>query len=158
MRKIQNALITVFNKENVDIIANELQLLDIRIFSTGGTYEYLQKKGFAVTSIESITGYPSIFGGRVKTLHPTIMGGILYRRDNQEDIEQAKQYNIPPIDLIIVDLYPFEDTLRQTDKEEEIIEKIDIGGISLIRGAAKNFGHPRWSQPTPSDFPPEVTL
>ena len=139
MRKIQNALITVFDKENLDIIAKELHRLGINIFSTGGTYDYLQKIGIPATTIESITGYPSIFGGRVKTLHPTVMGGILYRRGNQEDIEQAKQYNIPPIDLIIVDLYPFEDTLKQTDNEAEIIEKIDIGGISLIRGAAKNF-------------------
>ena len=139
MRKIENALITVFNKEKLDIIAKELQRLGIHIFSTGGTYDYLQKIGVPATTIESITGYPSIFGGRVKTLHPTVMGGILYRRDNQEDIAQAKQYNIPPIDLIIVDLYPFEDTLKQTDNEAEIIEKIDIGGISLIRGAAKNF-------------------
>jgi phosphoribosylaminoimidazolecarboxamide formyltransferase/IMP cyclohydrolase len=139
MRRIQNALITVFDKENLDIIAKELQKLHINIFSTGGTYDYLQKIGVEATTIESLTGYPSIFGGRVKTLHPTVMGGILYRRDNQGDIEQARQYNIPPIDLIIVDLYPFEDTLQQTDNEAEIIEKIDIGGISLIRGAAKNF-------------------
>jgi phosphoribosylaminoimidazolecarboxamide formyltransferase/IMP cyclohydrolase len=139
MRKIQNALITVFNKEKLDVIAKELQRLNINIFSTGGTYDYLQKIGIPAKTIESITGYPSIFGGRVKTLHPTVMGGILYRRDNQEDIAQAKQYNIPPIDLIIVDLYPFEDTLKQTDSEAEIIEKIDTGGISLIRGAAKNF-------------------
>lgn len=139
MRKIQNALITVFNKENVDIIAKELHRLGVRIFSTGGTYDYLQKIGIPATTIESLTGYPSIFGGRVKTLHPTIMGGILYRRENKEDIKQAKQYTIPPIDLLIVDLYPFEDTLKQTDNEEDIIEKIDIGGISLIRAAAKNF-------------------
>ena len=139
MKKIQNALITVFNKEKLDIIASELQGLDINIFSTGGTYDYLQKIGIPATAIESITGYPSIFGGRVKTLHPTVMGGILYRRENKEDIQQAKQYNIPPIDLIIVDLYPFEDTLKQTDNEAEIIEKIDIGGVSLIRAAAKNF-------------------
>ena len=139
MRKIQNALITVFNKENVDIIAKELHRIGVCIFSTGGTYDYLQKIGIPATTIESLTGYPSIFGGRVKTLHPTIMGGILYRRENKEDIEQAKQYTIPPIDLLIVDLYPFEDTLKQTDNEEDIIEKIDIGGISLIRAAAKNF-------------------
>ena len=139
MRKIQNALITVFNKEKIDIIARQLHDLGIHIFSTGGTYDYLQKIGIPATTIESITGYPSIFGGRVKTLHPTVMGGILYRRGNDEDIKQAKQYNIPPIDLIIVDLYPFEETLKQTTDESEIIEKIDIGGISLIRGAAKNF-------------------
>ncbi len=139
MKKIQNALITVFNKEKIDIIANELQRLDIHIFSTGGTYEYLKKIGVNATAIEDITGYPSIFGGRVKTLHPTIMGGILYRRNNQEDLAQANHYHIPPIDLVIVDLYPFEETLQKTTDETEIIEKIDIGGISLIRGAAKNF-------------------
>jgi phosphoribosylaminoimidazolecarboxamide formyltransferase/IMP cyclohydrolase len=139
MKKIQNVLITVYNKEKLDLIATELHRLDIKIFSTGGTYEYLQKLGIPVTTVESLTGYPSIFGGRVKTLHPTVMGGILYRRENQDDIKQTKQYNIPPIDLVIVDLYPFEDTLKQTNDEAEIIEKIDIGGISLIRGAAKNF-------------------
>ncbi len=139
MKKIRNALITVFNKEKLDIIAKELHKLNINIFSTGGTYDYLQEIRIPAITIESLTGYPSIFGGRVKTLHPMVMGGILYRRENQKDIEQAEQYNIPPIDLIIVDLYPFEDTLKQTDNEAEIIEKIDIGGISLIRGAAKNF-------------------
>ena len=139
MRNIQNALITVFNKEKIDVIAAELKRLNINIFSTGGTYDYLCKKGFEVKTVESLTGYPSIFGGRVKTLHPTVMGGILYRRDEQEDAAQAAAYNIPPIDLIIVDLYPFEETLKQTSEEAEIIEKIDIGGISLIRGAAKNF-------------------
>ncbi|MDR0368959.1 MAG: bifunctional phosphoribosylaminoimidazolecarboxamide formyltransferase/IMP cyclohydrolase [Bacteroidales bacterium] len=139
MKKIRNALITVFNKEKIDTIAHQLHGLGIQIFSTGGTYDYLQKIGIPATTIESITGYPSNFGGRVKTLHPAVMGGILYRRENSEDIKQAKQYNIPPVDLIIVDLYPFEETLKQTTDESEIIEKIDIGGISLIRGAAKNF-------------------
>jgi phosphoribosylaminoimidazolecarboxamide formyltransferase/IMP cyclohydrolase len=139
MGKIQNALITVFNKEKIDVIASELKRLNINIFSTGGTYEYLCQKGFDVKTVESLTSYPSIFGGRVKTLHPTVMGGILYRRGEPEDVAQAEKYNIPPIDLIIVDLYPFEETLKQTREEAEIIEKIDIGGISLIRGAAKNF-------------------
>ena len=139
MRKIQNALITVFNKEKIDVIASELRRLNINIISTGGTCDYLKEKGFEVTTVESLTSYPSIFGGRVKTLHPTVMGGILYRREEQEDVAQAEKYNIPPIDLIIVDLYPFEETLKQTTEEAEIIEKIDIGGISLIRGAAKNF-------------------
>ena len=139
MRKIQNALITVFNKEKIDVIASELRRLNITIFSTGGTYDYLKEKGFEVTTVESLTSYPSIFGGRVKTLHPTVMGGILYRREEPMDVAQAEQYHIPPIDLIIVDLYPFEETLKQTNEEAEFIEKIDIGGISLIRGAAKNF-------------------
>ena len=139
MRKIQSALITVFNKEKIDVIASELKRLGITIFSTGGTYDYLCEKGFDVTTVESLTSYPSIFGGRVKTLHPAVMGGILFRREEQEDVAQAEKYNIPPIDLVIVDLYPFEETLKQTNEEAEIIEKIDIGGISLIRGAAKNF-------------------
>ncbi|MDR1181283.1 MAG: bifunctional phosphoribosylaminoimidazolecarboxamide formyltransferase/IMP cyclohydrolase [Bacteroidales bacterium] len=139
MKVIQNALITVYHKEKLDVIATELHRLNINIFSTGGTYNYLQELGIPAKTVESLTGYPSIFGGRVKTLHPVVMGGILYRRENPDDIKQVEQYNIPSIDLVIVDLYPFEDTLKQTDDESEIIEKIDIGGISLIRSAAKNF-------------------
>ncbi|MDY0015467.1 MAG: bifunctional phosphoribosylaminoimidazolecarboxamide formyltransferase/IMP cyclohydrolase [Bacteroidales bacterium] len=139
MRKIKNALITVYNKEKISEIAATLTKLNITIYSTGGTYEYLRQQNVPAIEIESLTGYPSIFGGRVKTLHPTVMGGILYRRDNEKDIEQADFYKIPPIDLIIVDLYPFEETLQKTDDPAEIIEKIDIGGISLIRAAAKNF-------------------
>ncbi|MDR1878677.1 MAG: bifunctional phosphoribosylaminoimidazolecarboxamide formyltransferase/IMP cyclohydrolase [Bacteroidales bacterium] len=139
MKKIHNALITVYNKENLDSIARKLHLLNINIFSTGGTYHYLQEIGIPATSIESLTGYPSIFGGRVKTLHPVVMGGILYRREKEEDIKETQTYNIPPIDLVIVDLYPFEETLQQTAEETEIVEKIDIGGISLIRAAAKNY-------------------
>lgn len=139
MKKIQNALITVFNKEKIDIIAKELQNLGINIFSTGGTFEYLKKIGVNTTAIETLTGYPSIFGGRVKTLHPTVMGGILFRRDNEEDLNETQKYNVPPIDLVIVDLYPFEETLKNTTDEQSIIEKIDIGGISLIRASAKNF-------------------
>lgn len=139
MKKIQNALITVFNKEKIDIIAKELQNLGINIFSTGGTFEYLKKIGVNATAIETLTGYPSIFGGRVKTLHPTVMGGILFRRDNEEDLNETQKYNVPPIDLVIVDLYPFEETLKNTTDEQSIIEKIDIGGISLIRASAKNF-------------------
>ncbi len=139
MKKIQNALITVFNKEKIDIIAKELQNLGINIFSTGGTFEYLKKIGVNATAIETLTGYPSIFGGRVKTLHPIVMGGILFRRDNEEDLNETQKYNVPPIDLVIVDLYPFEETLKNTTDEQSIIEKIDIGGISLIRASAKNF-------------------
>lgn len=139
MKKIQNALITVFNKEKVDTIAQLLHYNGINIFSTGGTYEYLKNQGFEVTAIEELTGYPSIFGGRVKTLHPSVMGGILYRRNEEGDLQQAQKYNIPPIDLVVVDLYPFEDTVKQTTDNQAIIEKIDIGGISLIRAAAKNY-------------------
>lgn len=138
MKNIKNALITVYNKDMIIEIAEELQRLNIHIFSTGGTFEYLRKHKIEATEIETLTGYPSIFGGRVKTLHPTVMGGILYRRNNEKDIEQADYYKIPPIDLIIVDLYPFEETLKTTNNPDEIIEKIDIGGISLIRAAAKN--------------------
>lgn len=139
MRKIQNAIISVYDKDKIDLIANELKALGVEIFSTGGTYDYLHKIGINAVAVEQLTGYPSIFGGRVKTLHPTVMGGILYRRENEDDVKEAKKYKIPPIDLVIVDLYPFEETLAKTTVEAEIIEKIDIGGISLIRGAAKNF-------------------
>ncbi len=139
MKKIKNALISVYYKDKVDIIAKKLGDLGINIFSTGGTYDYIKKLDIEAITVESITSYPSILGGRVKTLHPKVFGGILFRRDNREDLEQIKQYEIPEIDLVIVDLYPFEETIAKTDNEEEIIEKIDIGGISLIRAAAKNF-------------------
>ena len=137
--RIRTALISVYSKDRVDEIARLLNNLGIKILSTGGTYDYLQKQGLDVTSIESVTGYPSIFGGRVKTLHPKVFGGILYRREDPYDLQELKKYEIPPVDLVIVDLYPFENTVAATKDEEEIIEKIDIGGISLIRAAAKNF-------------------
>lgn len=137
--QIRSALISVFSKNRIDIIAHILQKLNIRILSTGGTYDYLKNLGVDVTSVESVTSYPSIFGGRVKTLHPKIFGGILYRRDSAQDNEELAKYDIPPVDLVIVDLYPFEKTVAQTTDEQEIIEKIDIGGIALIRAAAKNF-------------------
>lgn len=139
MKNIKNALISVYNKEMILEIAEVLQANNIHIFSTGGTYDYLHKHNIAATEVETLTGYPSIFGGRVKTLHPTVMGGILYRREHEKDIEQAEYYKILPIDLIIVDLYPFEETLLNSNDPDEIIEKIDIGGISLIRAAAKNY-------------------
>lgn len=137
--KIRTALISVYHKERIDEIAALLIRLGIKIFSTGGTYDFLQNLGIEVTAIETITSYPSIFGGRVKTLHPKIFGGILYRRNNPEDNIDLERFEIPPVDLVIVDLYPFEKTVASTNDEEEIIEKIDIGGISLIRAAAKNF-------------------
>jgi phosphoribosylaminoimidazolecarboxamide formyltransferase / IMP cyclohydrolase len=137
--RIRTALISVYHKDRIDEIASYLTQLGIKIFSTGGTYDFLRKLGVEVTAVENITSYPSIFGGRVKTLHPKIFGGILYRRDNLEDITELQKYAIPPVDLVIVDLYPFEKTVATTSDEEEIIEKIDIGGISLIRAAAKNF-------------------
>ncbi len=137
--RIRTALISVYSKDRIDEIANLLNKLGIKILSTGGTYSYLKNLGLDVTSVESVTGYPSIFGGRVKTLHPKILGGILYRRDDPDDLKELQKYEIPPVDLVIVDLYPFEDTVTTTKEENEIIEKIDIGGISLIRAAAKNF-------------------
>jgi len=137
--RIRTALISVYSKDRVDEIARLLNNLGIKILSTGGTYDYLQKQGLDVTSVESVTGYPSLFGGRLKTLHPKILGGILYRREDPRDLQELEKYEIPPVDLVIVDLYPFENTVAATKDEEEIIEKIDIGGISLIRAAAKNF-------------------
>jgi phosphoribosylaminoimidazolecarboxamide formyltransferase/IMP cyclohydrolase len=137
--RIRTALISVFSKDRIDEIARLLNNLGIKILSTGGTYDYLQKQGLDVTSVESVTGYPSIFGGRVKTLHPKVLGGILYRREDPNDLQELKKYGIPPVDLVIIDLYPFENTVASTKDEDEIIEKIDIGGISLIRAAAKNF-------------------
>jgi len=137
--RIRTALISVYSKDRIDEIARLLNNLGIKILSTGGTYDYLQNQGLDVTSVESVTGYPSIFGGRVKTLHPKILGGILFRREDPNDLMELEKYGIPPVDLVIVDLYPFENTVAATKNEDEIIEKIDIGGISLIRAAAKNF-------------------
>ncbi len=138
-KKIKTALVSVFHKENLDDIIKKLDNLGVKILSTGGTKSFIESLGVPVTSVESLTGYPSILGGRVKTLHPKIFGGILSRRDNQGDVSQLTEYEIPEIDLVIVDLYPFEDTVASGAKEQDIIEKIDIGGISLIRAAAKNF-------------------
>jgi len=137
--KIKSALISVYYKEGLDEIVKILSELGVRIISTGGTYSYIKNLGINAESVESLTTYPSILGGRVKTLHPLIFGGILARRDNAEDGDQLKNYNIPEIDLVIADLYPFEETVAKGGSEEEIIEKIDIGGVSLLRAAAKNF-------------------
>ena len=138
-KKIKTALVSVFHKENLDGIIQRLNDLNVKILSTGGTKSFIESLGVEVTSVESLTGYPSILGGRVKTLHPKVFGGILSRRDNQGDVSQLTEYEIPEIDLVIVDLYPFEDTVASGAEEQDIIEKIDIGGISLIRAAAKNF-------------------
>lgn len=138
-RKIARALISVYHKDNLEPIVNLLARHEVEFVSTGGTQDFIEKLGYKVTPVETLTGYPSIFGGRVKTLHPAIFGGILYRRDEAGDVAQAKEFDIAPIDLVIVDLYPFEETVRNGGTEEDIIEKIDIGGIALIRGAAKNF-------------------
>ena len=138
-KKITRALVSVYYKDGLDPIIHSLAKQGVEFVSTGGTQLFIESLGYKVTPVETLTGYPSIFGGRVKTLHPAVFGGILYRRDNALDVEQAKQYNIPAIDLVIVDLYPFEETVAKGGTEDEIIEKIDIGGISLIRAAAKNF-------------------
>ncbi len=138
-KKLGSALISVFYKDGLEEIVRELHRLGITIYSTGGTFDFIRGLGIPATTVESLTSYPSIFGGRVKTLHPAIFGGILYRRGDPSDRAQAEEFGIPPIDLVIVDLYPFEETVEKTHDEDEIIEKIDIGGISLIRGAAKNF-------------------
>ncbi|MFL9482204.1 bifunctional phosphoribosylaminoimidazolecarboxamide formyltransferase/IMP cyclohydrolase [Chitinophagaceae bacterium LWZ2-11] len=138
-KKIQSALISVFYKDGLEPIAKQLQALGITIYSTGGTQKFLEDLGVPCVPVESLTTYPSILGGRVKTLHPVVFGGILGRRYEQQDLVEMKQYTIPEIDLVIVDLYPFEETLKTTSEEKLIIEKIDIGGPSMIRAAAKNF-------------------
>jgi phosphoribosylaminoimidazolecarboxamide formyltransferase/IMP cyclohydrolase len=138
-RKITRALISVYYKDNLQPLVELLGNNGVEFISTGGTQSFIEQLGFEVTPVEKLTGFPSIFGGRVKTLHPAVFGGILYRRDDANDLAQAKDFNIRAIDLVIVDLYPFEETVAKGESEEEIIEKIDIGGISLIRGAAKNF-------------------
>ncbi len=138
-KKIKSALISVFHKDGLDEIVTMLGKLGVKIYSTGGTQKFVESLGLEVTPVEDVTGYPSILGGRVKTLHPGVFGGILARRDNEEDLRQLAQYNIDEIDLVIVDLYPFEDTVASGADNQAIIEKIDIGGISLIRAAAKNY-------------------
>ena len=139
MKKIKTALVSVFNKDGIDNLCEELHKNNITILSTGGTKSYIEEIGVPVCSVESITDYPSILGGRVKTLHPKIFGAILSRSENISDKEDTLKYKLPKIDLLIVDLYPFSETRKNTNKEDEIIEKIDIGGVSLIRAGAKNF-------------------
>lgn len=139
VRKISRALISVYYKDNLEPIVKLLGEQGVEFVSTGGTQAFIEKLGYEVTPVEQLTGYPSIFGGRVKTLHPAVFGGILYRRDDDGDVKQAKEFNIAPLDLVIVDLYPFEETVAGGGTQDEIIEKIDIGGISLIRAAAKNY-------------------
>ena len=138
-KKIKNALISVYHKDGLDEILNILNEEGVSFFSTGGTLEFIGTLGYPCNSVEKLTGYPSILGGRVKTLHPKVFGGILSRRDNLFDNQQMEKYEIPEIDLVIVDLYPFKETVASGAGEQAIIEKIDIGGISLIRAAAKNF-------------------
>ncbi len=138
-KKVKNALVSVFYKDRLDSIIHLLHQYNVQLYSTGGTEDFIKSLGVPVNKVEDLTGYPSILGGRVKTLHPKIFGGILARRELASDLEQLNEYEIPEFDLVIVDLYPFEETLASGAKEQEIIEKIDIGGISLIRAAAKNF-------------------
>jgi len=138
-KTIKSALISVYYKDNLEPIIKKLHALNVKLYSTGGTLSFIEKLNIPVTAVDSVTTYPEIFGGRVKTLHPAIFGGILNRRDNESDKKEKAQHNIPDIDLVIVDLYPFEETVSANASEEDTIEKIDIGGISLIRAAAKNF-------------------
>ncbi len=138
-KKIKSALISVYYKDKLDLLVKELDKLGVKIYSTGGTQSFIEGLGIKVTAVEDLTSYPSILGGRVKTLHPKVFGGILGRRDNATDQKEMAQYEIPEIDLVIVDLYPFEETVKAGKGEDDVIEKIDIGGISLIRAAAKNF-------------------
>jgi len=138
-KKIKNALISVFDKTGLDVIVKQLNDYGVTIYSTGGTQKFVEDLGIKVEKVEDLTSYPSILGGRVKTLHPKVFGGILNRRDNEGDQAQLKEFDIPEIDLVIVDLYPFEDTVASDAGHADIIEKIDIGGISLIRAAAKNY-------------------
>ena len=138
-KKIQSALISVYYKDQLEPILKVLKENGVSIYSTGGTQKFIQEQGLNVTAVESLTGYPSILGGRVKTLHPKVFGGILSRRDNPSDQKEVQEYEIPDLDLIIVDLYPFEETVASGADEQTIIEKIDIGGITLIRAAAKNY-------------------
>ena len=137
-KKIQTALISVFYKDGLENIVKQLSELGITIYSTGGTQKFIEELNVPCVPVETLTTYPSILGGRVKTLHPAVFGGILGRRDNETDLQEMKQYNIPEIDLVIVDLYPFEETVKSTTDEKLIFEKIDIGGPSMIRAAAKN--------------------
>lgn len=138
-KPIKSALISVYYKDELGPIVSRLNHLGVTIYSTGGTQKFIEELGFNVSPVEKLTGYPSILGGRVKTLHPKVFGGILGRRDQSQDLDQLASYEIPQIDLVIVDLYPFEETVASGAEESDIIEKIDIGGISLIRAAAKNY-------------------
>lgn len=138
-KKIQAALISVFHKDGLAPIVQKLDELGVTIYSTGGTEKFINDLGIKVIPVEDVTDYPSILGGRVKTLHPKVFGGILNRQNNESDVREMGQFNIPQLDLVIVDLYPFEKTVASGADEQDIIEKIDIGGISLIRAAAKNF-------------------
>ena len=139
MKKIQTALISVFHKDGLDELLKLLHQEGVSFLSTGGTQQFIEQQGYPCGKVEDVTTYPSILGGRVTTLHPKVFGGILARRDHEGDQAQMAQYEIPASDLVVVDLYPFEQTVASGASTQDIIEKIDIGGISLIRAAAKNF-------------------
>ncbi len=139
MKKIKKALVSAYSKDKLDVIVKELNRLGVQLYSTGGTGTFIKDLGIEVSLVENLTGYPSILGGRVKTLHPKVFGGILTREGNTGDQKELEQFDIPEFDLVLVDLYPFEETLAKGGTHEEIIEKVDIGGISLIRAAAKNY-------------------
>ncbi len=138
-KEIKTALVSVYHKDGLEELLSLLNSLGVKFLSTGGTQKFIESLGYECQTVESLTSYPSILGGRVKTLHPKVFGGILSRRNNKDDFEDMKKYDISNIDLVIVDLYPFEETVSSGASKEEIIEKIDIGGISLIRAGAKNF-------------------
>ena len=138
-KRIQRALVSVFHKDGLEALLKKLHEEGVSLISTGGTHKFIESIGLPCERVEDLTSYPSILGGRVKTLHPKVSGGILARRENAEDREEMKRYDIPEIDLVIVDLYPFTQTVKEGAGEADIIEKIDIGGITLIRAAAKNF-------------------
>ena len=138
-KQLKTALISVFHKDGLEELLAKLNGEGVKFLSTGGTQEFIESLGYACQKVEEVTTYPSILGGRVKTLHPKIFGGILARRANEGDQQQMQEYDIPAIDLVVVDLYPFEQTVASGASEQDIIEKIDVGGISLIRAAAKNF-------------------
>ncbi len=141
LTRVQSALVSLYHKEPAKELITLLANRGVKLYSTGGTIDYIRELGFSAIPVEDLTNYPSVFGGRVKTLHPKVFGGILYRRDNPADVRELVQFEIPPIDMVIVDLYPFEQTVKSGATQQAIIEKIDIGGISLIRAAAKNFAH-----------------
>ena len=139
-KRMKTALVSVYHKDGLDDLLAALHAEGVKFLSTGGTQAFIESLGYPCEKVETLTTYPSILGGRVKTLHPKVFGGILGRRDLEADCAEMQQYEIPEIDLVIVDLYPFEETVQNTDVEADIIEKIDIGGISLIRAAAKEAG------------------
>ena len=157
LNPVKSALISVFNKEGLEPIIRTLNKEGVKLFSTGGTQEFIENLGISSTPIESVTEFPSILDGRVKTLHPKVFGGILWRRSMQEDAETVSSMEIPSLDMVVVDLYPFEETMNSGAEEREIIEKIDIGGISLIRAGAKNFNDV-WVVSSMAEYPELINI